>query len=81
MMEEKKRLEEAAKQREEEERKRIEEEERLAEEAERKKEEERQRRKEKEKVSIAFLCFRITFHIISLPFRLSGSLRRKKVDY
>ncbi|KAF9449567.1 hypothetical protein P691DRAFT_774614 [Macrolepiota fuliginosa MF-IS2] len=49
MMEEKKRLEEEARQREEEERKRIEEEERQAEEEARKKEEEKQRRKEKEK--------------------------------
>ncbi|PPQ81088.1 hypothetical protein CVT25_014551 [Psilocybe cyanescens] len=49
LMEEKKRLEEEARQREEEERKRIEEEERLAEEEERKREEEKQRRKEKEK--------------------------------
>ncbi|KAF8898155.1 P-loop containing nucleoside triphosphate hydrolase protein [Gymnopilus junonius] len=49
MMEEKKRLEEEARQKEEEERKRLEEEERRAEEEERRKEEEKQRRKEKEK--------------------------------
>lgn len=78
-MEEKKRLEEEARQKEEEERKRIEEEERKAEEEAKKKEEEKQRKKEKEKVSFSIdhgHC------LIDVGFyRRSGNLLRRRGGY